>query len=65
MKKNEKSIQEHMPSAEEVARELGKAVHKLLYLATMDITKKWSAPIRNWLLILNQLAIRFDERWHQ
>jgi transposase-like protein len=39
------------------------AARKLLYLATMDITRKWSAPIRNWPLILNQLAIRFEDRW--
>jgi putative transposase len=39
------------------------AVRKLLYLATMDISKKWTAPIRNWALILNQLAIRFEDRW--
>ncbi len=41
------------------------AVRKLLYLATMDITKKWTTPIRNWALILNQLAIRFEDRWTQ
>lgn len=39
------------------------AVRKLLYLATMDITRKWTAPIRDWPLILNQLAIRFEDRW--
>ena len=39
------------------------SVRKLLYLATMDITKKWKNPIRNWPLILNQLAIRFEDRW--
>lgn len=39
------------------------SVRKLLYLATMDITKKWTNPIRNWPLILNQLAIRFEDRW--
>jgi len=38
------------------------AVRKLLYLATMNITKKWTAPIQNWPLILNQLAIRFEDR---
>jgi transposase-like protein len=38
------------------------AVRKLLYLATMDITKKWTAPLHNWPKILNQLAIRFDDR---
>lgn len=39
------------------------SVRKLLYLATMDITKKWTMPIPNWSLILNQLAIRFEDRW--
>jgi len=38
------------------------SVRKLLYLATMNITKKWTAPLQNWPLILNQLAIRFDDR---
>jgi hypothetical protein len=28
----------------------------------VNITKKWSAPLHNWPLILNQLAIRFDGR---
>ena len=41
------------------------SVRKLLYLATMDITKKWTAPIQNWPLILNQLAIRSGNRWPQ
>jgi putative transposase len=39
------------------------AARKLLYLATIDITKKWTMPIWNWPLILNQLAIRFEDRW--
>jgi putative transposase len=39
------------------------SARKLLYLATMAICKKWTAPIRNWPLILNQLAIRFEDRW--
>jgi putative transposase len=38
------------------------SVRKLLYLATRYITKKWTMPIQNWLLILNQLAIRFEDR---
>ena len=38
------------------------ALRKLLYLATVNITKKWSAPLHNWPLILNQLAIRFEGR---
>jgi transposase-like protein len=35
---------------------------KLLYLATQDITKKWTMPVQNWANILNQLAIRFAAR---
>ena len=41
------------------------AARKLLYLATMNITKKWTNSIFNWPLILNQLAIRFEDRWPQ
>jgi len=39
------------------------AARKLLYLATMNISKKWTTAIYNWPLILNQLAIRFEDRW--
>jgi transposase-like protein len=39
------------------------AARKLSYLATLDITKKWTMPIWNWPLILNQLAVRFEDRW--
>lgn len=39
------------------------AVRKLLYLANVNIIKKWTRPIVNWALILNQLAIRFEERF--
>ena len=38
------------------------AARKLLYLATIDITKKWTAPLQNWPKILNQLTIRFEDR---
>jgi len=40
----------------------GEAVRKLLFLATRNITKKWTAPIQNWAKILNQLVIRFENR---
>ncbi len=39
------------------------AVRKLLYLANINIIKKWTKPIFNWPLILNQLAIRFEDRF--
>lgn len=38
------------------------AIRKLLYLATMDISKKWTMPYKDWPRILNQLAIRFEGR---
>ena len=38
------------------------AARKLLYLATMDISKKWTMPYKGWPQILNQLAIRFEGR---
>lgn len=38
------------------------AARKLLFLVTREITNKWSSPIFNWPLILNQLAIRFEGR---
>jgi transposase-like protein len=38
------------------------AALKLLYLVNVHITKKWTRPIPNWPLILNQLAIRFEGR---
>jgi len=39
------------------------AVRKLLYLANVHITKKWTRPLVDWPLILNQLAIRFEDRF--
>jgi putative transposase len=38
------------------------AARKLLYLATQNIVAKWSTSIFNWASILNQLAIRFEDR---
>lgn len=38
------------------------ALMKILYLATMNITDKWTMPIRNWGSILNHLMIYFGDR---
>lgn len=38
------------------------ALQKLVYLATQNIQKKWTAPLRNWSLTVQQLYIRFEER---
>lgn len=38
------------------------ALLKMLYLATMDISKKWTQAIRGWAQILAQLSIYFTDR---
>jgi transposase-like protein len=38
------------------------AVIKSVYLAIMEATKKWTMPIRDWGIILNQFMIIFDSR---
>lgn len=38
------------------------ALLKMLYLATVDISKKWTLSIREWAQILAQLSIYFDDR---
>ncbi len=39
-----------------------KALLKMLYLATMDASEKWTMRLRDWPLILSQLTIYFKER---
>ncbi|QZT36737.1 IS256 family transposase [Halosquirtibacter xylanolyticus] len=38
------------------------ALKKLIYLATMDIQKKWNRSIENWTTIIQQLRIKYGER---
>ena len=38
------------------------AVMKSVYLATREATKKWSMPIHNWGIILNQFLVIFEKR---
>lgn len=38
------------------------SLHKSLYLATMDISEKWTQKIRSWNQILAHLSIYFEER---
>ena len=38
------------------------ALMKLLYLTTMSIIDKWTMPIRNWGMILDNLMIYFGDR---
>jgi transposase-like protein len=39
------------------------SARKLLWLAHRNIVKKWTMPIPNWALILNQLGIHFQDRF--
>lgn len=38
------------------------ALLKSVFLALREATKKWSMPIQNWGLILNQFCIMFEQR---
>lgn len=38
------------------------ALLKLVYLATMNIQKKWTTPLQNWSLTIQQLYIKFGDR---
>ena len=38
------------------------ALLKMLYLATMDASERWTSRLRDWPLILSQLTIYFKER---
>lgn len=39
-----------------------KSVMKIFYLAINNLSKKWTMPIQNWSLALNQLTIKFEDR---
>lgn len=38
------------------------ALIKMIYLGTMDASKKWTAPIRDWKSSISQFAIYFEDR---
>ena len=38
------------------------ALKIVIYLATMEASKKWTMPIREWKSCLSQLAIHFEDR---
>lgn len=38
------------------------AVMRFVYLALREISKKWTMPIRNWGIVLNQFLIIFGDR---
>lgn len=38
---------------------------KIIYLATMDASKKWTMPLKDWKSCISQFAILFEERLAQ
>jgi len=38
------------------------SLRKIIYLATMDITRTWTCPVKDWGRYLSQFAIRFGDR---
>lgn len=38
------------------------SLRKIIYLATQDITKKWTMPLQNWAECISQFAIQFEDR---
>ena len=38
------------------------SLFKILYLIVMDISEKWTMPLRDWGIILNQLRVYFGDR---
>ena len=38
------------------------ALLKLVYLATKNIERKWTSPLQNWSLTIQQLYIKFGDR---
>lgn len=44
----------------ELEEHLDTPLHKSLYLATVDISDKWTQKIRNWSQVLAHLSIYFE-----
>jgi transposase-like protein len=38
------------------------ALIKIVYLDTMEISKKWTMPVREWKKCISQFAIHFSDR---
>lgn len=38
------------------------ALKKIIYLATIEVAKKWSMPVRDWKTCISQFAIHFSDR---
>ena len=56
MEKSESTLNQNFHSL------LDDAVKKMVYLSLMEIEKKWTMPITNWGLIMNQFMLIFENR---
>jgi len=41
------------------------ALLKLFYLALINISKKWTMPVKDWKAALNRFTIQFEDRMPQ
>ena len=41
-----------------------RSVCKIIYLAIMSASKKWTMPLREWKPAMNRFAIEFEDRFH-
>ncbi len=39
------------------------ALRKIIYLATIEVSKKWTMPIKDWSSCISQFAIQFGDRF--
>ena len=51
-----------MQSIKNIVRPTDDSLFKMLYLAMIDITKKWTGRRQDWSMIYAQLAIYFENR---
>jgi putative transposase len=38
------------------------SLKKIIYLATMEISRKWNMPVREWKKCISQFSIYFSDR---
>lgn len=38
------------------------SIYKIMYLAIKNASTRWTMPIKEWALVVNQFAILFDGR---
>ncbi len=39
------------------------SIRKVIYLSAMEVSKKWTMPVRDWGLAYAQFAIFFEDRF--